>query len=83
MTRATRRLISSGWFSTRGSAGVISMTFLIVLGRDSGISAPDRLRWEWRRRHIRVYSQVILCSTFDELARDLRDALNYGPHVPA
>jgi len=72
----------SDMFERMFGARSIEASAIIVLGRDSGITAADRLRWEWRRRHIRVYSQIILCYTFDELARDLHDALNYGPYVP-
>jgi hypothetical protein len=72
----------SDMFERMFGARSIEASAIIVLGRDSGITAADRFRWEWRRRHIRVYSQIILCYTFDELARDLHDALNYGPYVP-
>lgn len=35
------------------------------------------------RRHVSVYGQSPLCYTFDQLARDLREVLDYGPDVPA
>lgn len=55
---------------------------LLVIGRDSGVSAADRLRFEWRRDHLIVNSRNIYCCTFDELARDLRERLTAWPIMP-
>ena len=53
----------------------ISATALLVVGRDAGVTAGDRLRLEWRREHVVVASQKIYCCTFDELLRGLRRKL--------
>lgn len=55
---------------------------LLVIGRDSGVSAADRLRLEWRRNHTIVNSRNIYCCTLDELARDLRERIDAWPVVP-
>jgi len=56
----------------------ISITALIVAGRDSGISAADRRRLHWREEHVVVNSHHIYCSTYDDLLRILRRRLNAG-----
>jgi len=55
---------------------------LLVIGRNSGVSAADRLRLEWRRDHTIVNSRNIYCCTLDELARDLRERIDAWPVVP-
>lgn len=50
----------------------IQASGLVVVGRDSGVTAGDRLRLEWRREKVAVNSLQLYCCTFDELARDLR-----------
>ncbi len=54
----------------------IAASGLLVVGRDSGVTAADRPRLKWRRERVAVNSQQLHCCTFDELARDLRDSLN-------
>jgi len=49
---------------------------LLVIGRDSGVTAADRLRLERRRENVMVNSQRLYCCTFDELARDSRAFLD-------
>ncbi len=61
---------------------VANVAGLLVIGRDSGVSAADRLRLEWRRDHTIVNSQNVYCCTLDELARDLRERINAWPIVP-
>jgi hypothetical protein len=53
----------------------IELTLLLVIGRDSGVSAADRRRLEWRSRYMPVNSQRIYIYTFDDLLRDLRGRL--------
>jgi len=53
----------------------ISITALLVLGRDSGVSTMDRRRLEWHRAHVLVNSHHIYCYTFDDLLRDMRHRL--------
>lgn len=53
----------------------ISITALLVIGRDSGVSAMDRRRLEWHRSRVLVNSHHIYCYTFDDLLRDLRGRL--------
>lgn len=60
----------------------IAMAGLLVIGRDRGITAADRLRLEWRRDNVVVGSKHIYCCTFDELAHDLRQRLDTWPITP-
>ena len=45
----------------------ISVTVLLILGRDSRISDADRRRLRWWREHVVVDSHQLYCCTFDEL----------------
>lgn len=56
-------------------APTIDAAAILVAGRDAGMTATERARLEWRRRHVLVASQRIYCCTFDELERDLRQRL--------
>lgn len=49
----------------------INTAALLVVGRDYGVTGGDRLRLEWRRNHVIVNSQRIICCTYDELLRGL------------
>jgi hypothetical protein len=60
----------------------INAAGLLAIGRDSGVSAADRLRFEWRRDYLIVNSRNIYCCTFDELARDLPERLTAWPIMP-
>lgn len=62
-------------FERQFGARAINAMGILVIGRDSGISAGDRLRLDWRRDHVVVDSKKIYCCTFDELLRDLREKL--------
>ena len=53
----------------------IDVLALLVVGRDSGVSDADRQRLRWRQKHVVVNSQHVMCCTFDELLRDLRQRL--------
>jgi len=53
----------------------ISLTALLVLGRDNGVSALDRRRLEWHRNHVVINSHHIYCCTYDDLLHDLRGRL--------
>lgn len=57
--------------------GMRSIPFsgLLVVGRDQGISAADRPRFEWRRDYVVINSMKVFFCTFDELLRDLRRRL--------
>ena len=47
---------------------------VLVLGRDCFLEQAGLMqRFEWRRRYTIINSQRLLCFTFDELARELRD----------
>jgi len=48
---------------------------LLVIGRDSGVTAADYPRLVWRREKVRVGRRRLYCCTFDELATDLRERL--------
>jgi hypothetical protein len=54
----------------------IDATGLLVIGRDSGVTAADRPRLVYRRDKVRVGRRRLYCCTFDELARDLRERLD-------
>lgn len=56
-------------------ARTIPFAGLLVVGRDSSVSAADRLRFEWRRDYVVVNSNKVFFCTFDELLRDLRRRL--------
>ncbi len=60
----------------------IDVTALLVAGRDSGVSATDRRRLQWRRKHVVVNSHHIYCCTFDDLLRDLRGRLAWAIVAP-
>ncbi len=66
-------------FDTLFNAREIDVVALLVVGRDSGVSDADRQRLKWRRKHVVVNSQHVMCCTFDELLRDLRQRLGDFP----
>lgn len=49
----------------------IDFAGLLVIGRNQHMDAGERLRLEWRREHVIVYSKKIQCITFDELLDDI------------
>ncbi len=49
---------------------------ILVIGRDQFISSIDRARLSWRLNKVLIDSRKIICITFDQLARDLRDRLS-------
>ena len=53
----------------------IELTLLLIIGRDSCVSAADRRRLEWRSRHMPVHGHQIYVYTYDNLLRDLRERL--------
>ena len=57
----------------------ISVTVLLILGRDSRISDADRRRLRWWREHVVVDSHQLYCCTFDELVGDLRWRARWHP----
>jgi len=59
----------------------VTTTVVLVLGRDHGVTPPDRRRLEWRRDHVVINSQHLYCCTFDELLRDLRWRTRWRPWV--
>lgn len=53
---------------------------ILIIGRDCYLDPLDRARLKWRVGRVLVNSQTIVCLTFDQLARDLRDSLElYRP----
>ncbi len=54
----------------------IDFSGTLVIGRDQYMDDSERLRLEWRRRHVAVNSAQIVCVTFDELLSDLQDRLD-------
>ena len=53
----------------------IDFTGTLVVGRDQHMDDGERLRLEWRRRHVVVNSRAVFCVTFDELLDDLQSRL--------
>jgi hypothetical protein len=49
---------------------------IIVIGRDKFLSEPDRRRLKWRLNKVVVDSRKVICITFDQLAKDIRDRLS-------
>lgn len=48
-------------------AGHVRFSALLVIGRDSGVSAYDRYRLDWRTEKVRIDSHNVECVTFDSL----------------
>ncbi len=49
---------------------------MLVIGRDQFLDPQEQLRLKWRAAKVVINSQTIVCITFDQLARDLRDSLS-------
>ncbi|MBD2459341.1 DUF4263 domain-containing protein [Nostoc sp. FACHB-87] len=54
---------------------------ILVIGRDAFISPIDKARLTWRLNKVLVDSRKIICITFDQLARDIRDRLSLYPLI--
>jgi hypothetical protein len=63
-------------FERQFGAGTINASFLLIVGRESGLADDDRPRFRWRRDHVLVGSRHVQCYTFDECLRDLRSRLD-------
>lgn len=59
-------------FETRFGERSIDFLGTLVIGRDQHMDRGEKLRLEWRRRHVIVNSKQIVCVTFDELLEHLR-----------
>ncbi|WP_332863611.1 Shedu immune nuclease family protein [Pannus brasiliensis] len=49
---------------------------MLIIGRDSFLTDIDKSRLNWRLNKVVVDSRKIICITFDQLARDLRNRLS-------
>ena len=49
---------------------------MLVIGRESFLSPIDKNRLRWRLNKVLIDSQKIICITFDQLARDIKDRLS-------
>lgn len=49
---------------------------MLVIGRESFLSPIDKNRLKWRLNKVLIDSQKIICITFDQLARDIKDRLS-------
>ncbi len=56
---------------------------LLVVGRDSGVSLADRRRLTWRSRRVQIGGQRVVCCTFDDAFRRLRQRLAVWPRAAA
>lgn len=54
---------------------------MLIIGRDSFLTDIDKARLNWRSNKVVVDSRKIICITFDELARDIRDRLSLYPYL--
>lgn len=54
----------------------INLYGMLIIGRDSFLSPIDKNRLRWRLNKVLIDSQKIICITFDQLARDLKDRLS-------
>ncbi|MDZ8051453.1 MAG: Shedu immune nuclease family protein [Aulosira sp. ZfuVER01] len=54
---------------------------ILVIGRDYFISPIDQARLKWRLNKVLVDSRKVICITFDQLARDIRDRLSLYPLI--
>lgn len=59
--------------------GHIRFHAMLLLGRNSGISEPDRRRLRWRAEKVRVDSHSFECLTFDDLYDHLQTYLSLVP----
>jgi hypothetical protein len=48
---------------------------MLVIGRDAFLSNLEKMRLKWRLNRVLVDSRKIVCITFDQLARDIKDRL--------
>ena len=49
---------------------------MLIIGRESFLSPIDKNRLRWRLNKVLIDSQKIICITFDQLARDIKDRLS-------
>ncbi|AFZ26248.1 hypothetical protein Cylst_4144 [Cylindrospermum stagnale PCC 7417] len=54
---------------------------ILIIGRDAFISPLDKARLKWRLNKVLVDSRKVICITFDQLARDIRDRLSLYPLI--
>ncbi len=75
-------------FAAQFGARSPNVEALLVAGRDSGISLADRRRLTWRSRRVQIGGQRVVCCTYDDVLRRLRQRLAVWPsaatvdHVP-
>lgn len=55
----------------------INFCGMLIIGRESFLSPIDKNRLRWRLNKVLIDSQKIICITFDQLARDLKDRLSF------
>ncbi|WP_313926667.1 hypothetical protein [Anabaena sp. FACHB-1237] len=46
------------------------------MGRDAFLSDIEKIRLKWRLNKVLVDSRKIICITFDQLTRDIRDRIS-------
>lgn len=66
-------------FEKEFGTGYITFSGLLVIGRNSGVTASDRIRLSWRTDKVLVDSHPISCITFDDLHEALLDRIQYYP----
>lgn len=64
------------WASLLGAAHV-NYSGMVILGRDSYLTPDEESRLRWRSERLMVNSKPVLCRTFDQLLRDVKEKLAY------
>jgi hypothetical protein len=62
-------------FETRFGCRIIDAMNILVIGRSSFLSAPERVRLNWRWKHVIVNSQQARCITYDQLFEEMEYAI--------
>ncbi|MBE9248615.1 DUF4263 domain-containing protein [Dolichospermum sp. LEGE 00240] len=54
---------------------------ILVIGRDEFLSELEKARLKWYLNRVVVDSRKVICKTFDQLARDIRNRLSRYPKI--
>ena len=66
-------------FEARFGSRSIDYMGVLIIGRNKYLHAQDRMRLDWRKRHVVVDSKRIICVTYDELLDDLLYRVSNAP----
>ncbi|MCX7048269.1 MAG: DUF4263 domain-containing protein [Candidatus Sumerlaeota bacterium] len=71
-TRAFRSIFGSEAIQAYG---------ILVIGRDAFLTDHERYRLAWRCDKVLIDSHKIICLTFDQLAKDIKEGLSLYPQI--